>query len=252
MIKVLIIEDEKAAANRLEKLLLNAEPSAEIIGRMESITASVNWLKSNPAPDLILLDIQLSDGQSFEIFRQVNVDSFVIFTTAYDEYAIKAFELNSIDYLLKPIDSTKLSHSLQKYRKLSSSGPVMNRDEIIALLSGQQKIYKKRFLVNAGTRIRSVEMAEIAWFVSTDKSTFLCSSDNVWYPVEFSLDHLADILDPDEFFRINRKYMISFRAIDKIHVLSKSRILVMIRPSSNEEIYVSAARTHEFRRWLDR
>ncbi len=252
MIRVLIIEDEMAAATRLEKLLRAADPSIGIADRLESITASVKWLKTNPAPDLIMLDIQLADGQSFEIFRQVRVESFIIFTTAYDEYAIRAFELNSIDYLLKPVDSDKLQRSLEKFKKLRQAGTGIRLEEILTFLDKQQRQYKKRFLVSAGAGIRSVESEDAAWFVSTDKATFLCTRDNIWYPVEYSLENLESILDPDRFFRISRQYIVSFDAIGKIHVLSKSRIRLGIKPSPGDDVVVSTARTHEFRKWLDR
>jgi DNA-binding LytR/AlgR family response regulator len=252
MIRTLIIEDERAAAERLEKMLRRIDPEIEITGILDSIVSSVEWLKTNPHPDLIMLDIQLADGQSFDIFRYVRVESFVIFTTAYDEFAIRAFELNSIDYLLKPVNETKLSQALLKFKKIHPIHPKINLDQLLHELEGIRSQWKKRFLVNAGQKIRSVEINEIAYFYSLDKGTFLCTDDNRHYLTEFSLEKLETLIDPDIFFRINRQYIIRFSSILKIHLLSKSRIKVEVRPPPASELLVSTSRTHEFRLWLDR
>jgi len=253
MIKTLIIEDEEPAALRLEKLLTELDPGISVLDKLDSIEASVKWLQNNPQPDLIMLDIQLADGLSFEIFKQVSLESFVIFTTAYDEYAIRAFELNSIDYLLKPIDREKLGNSLQKFKKLSPSPATqVNISELLESLEARAKSYKKRFAVNIGAKIVSVEVNNIAWFYSMEKSTFICTRDNHQYPVDFSLDNIEVLVDPDQFFRINRQIMISFPAIEKIHILSKSRIKIESNPPSEETLLVSTAKAHAFRLWLDR
>ena len=252
MIRTLIIEDERAAAERLERMLKRTDPELEIIGILDSIESSVHWLQTNKAPDLIMLDIQLADGQSFEIFKQVKVDSFVIFTTAYYEYAIRAFELNSIDYLLKPISETKLANGIEKFRKLISGNTKINLEELLQNIESKKPLWKKRFLVNAGPSIRSIEARDIAYFYSLDKGTFLCTYDNKHYLMDFSLDKLESLLEPDSFFRINRQFILSFPAITKIHILSKSRIKVEVKPEPSDELLVSSARTHEFRLWLDR
>ena len=253
MIKILIIEDEEPAAARLEKLLTGLDPGITILEKLDSIESSVRWLRDNPQPDLIMLDIQLADGLSFEIFRQVDVESFVIFTTAYDEYAIRAFELNSIDYLLKPVDREKLNTSIQKFRKLSASpAPQVNINELLESLNVRAKTYKKRFAVNIGAKIVSIETGQVAYFYSLEKSTFICTRDNHHYPVDFSLEAIEALVDPDQFFRINRQYMIRFSAIEKIHILSKSRIKVESNPPCEETLLVSTAKAHDFRLWLDR
>ncbi len=253
MIRILIIEDEEPAALRLEKLLTGSDPGISVLDKLDSIESSVKWLQNNPQPDLIMLDIQLADGLSFEIFKKVSIESFVIFTTAYDEYAIRAFELNSIDYLLKPIDKGKLNNSLQKFKKIhTSSGQQVNINELLETLDVKAKNYKKRFAVNIGAKIVSVEVAGIAFFYSLEKSTFICTRDNHHYPVDFSLESVEGLVDPDQFFRINRQCIINFSAIEKIHILSKSRIKIESYPSSEETLLVSTAKAHAFRLWLDR
>ncbi len=251
MIKTLIIEDEKTAADRIEKLLLEIDPGIEILDKLQGISSAVSWFKKNSDPDLIILDIQLADGISFEIFKQVKVESFVIFTTAFDEYAIRAFELNSIDYLLKPIEKKKLEQSLEKFNKLKPVKQGVDINSLIDTIQAQQKNYKNRFLVSAGEKIKSLNTRDIAFFYSSEKSTFLCTYEDRHYPVEFSLDTLENLLDPDLFFRINRQFIAGRGALDKIYVLSGSRIKIEPKPSVKANVYVSKARTHEFREWLD-
>ena len=252
MIKTLIIEDEEPAALRLEKLLVEIDPEVRILEKLDIVESAVQWFTENDPPDLVMLDIQLADGLSFEIFKQTEIDSFVIFTTAYDEYAIRAFELNSIDYLLKPIDKDKLIRSIEKFKKIRTSSPRVDFQELMHMLEGEKKKYKKRFIVNIGSKIKSVETSEVAYFYSLEKSTFICTGENHHYPVDFSLDNLEGLIDPDDFFRINRQYIINFNCISKIHVLSKSRIKIETIPSANETLLVSTAKAHAFRLWLDR
>lgn len=252
MIRTLIVEDEADAANRLETMLKRVAPDLKVIGRTDSVESSVAWLNRHPHPDLLLLDIQLGDGQSFEIFKMVNIESFVIFTTAYDEYAIRAFELNSIDYLLKPVREEKLIHSIQKFRKLSHKPHGTDFLQLLSMIEQRSDRYKKRFMVSVGEKIKSIDVQDVALFYSMDKSTYLCTTDNRHYPLDFSLDHLEELLDPDRFFRINRQYMLSFQAIDKIVVLPKSRLRILTLPVTKEELLVSTSRTHQFRQWLDK
>lgn len=252
MIRTIIIEDEKTAADRMERLLLETDPEIWIVAKLESIHSSVEWFRANPHPDLIILDIQLADGVSFEIFRQVEVDSFVVFTTAYDEYAIKAFELNSIDYLLKPIQKPRLENAIEKYKKLKSSGsPSPDIRKILDVIENRNK-YKERFLINTGSKILSISVNEAAYFYSTIKTTFMVLKENREYPVDFSLDNLEKMLDPNVFFRISRQFLVNFESLGNIYILSKSRIRVELNPPSEEDVYVSKGRTHEFREWLDR
>jgi DNA-binding LytR/AlgR family response regulator len=252
MIHTLIIEDEMPAAQRLKRMLEELDPSVRILEILESVSATVNWLKEHAPPDLMMLDIQLADGLSFEIFKEVQIDSFVIFTTAYDEYAIKAFELNSIDYLLKPVDHGKLLHAMEKYKKLSPIHRHLDIQAIMEAMDQTRKRYKERFAVNVGTRIKSIETSHVAYFHSMEKSTFLCTVENRHYPVDFALDKLEEVLDPSLFFRINRQYTVSYQCIERINILSKSRVAIHTNPPTEKPLLVSTARTHQFRLWLDR
>jgi two-component system response regulator LytT len=252
MIGTLIIEDEAPAAVRLKNLLESLAPDIQILGIIDTVESAVKWFETHPHPDLIMLDIQLGDGLSFDIFRKTDIDSYVIFTTAYDEYAIKAFEINSIDYLLKPIDETKLSKSLEKYRKLNSDKKTLNIQELLETIESNSAKFKKRFVVSIANKLKVIETTDIAFFYSKEKNTFLCSKDNRHYPLEYSLDHIEQVLNPEIFFRLNRQYIINFQSIRKIDILSKSRIRIEIDPPSTDELMVSSARTADFRVWLDK
>lgn len=251
MIRTLIIEDESPAAARLEKMLLEIDPEIEILDKLDTVDAAVSWFENNTQPDLLMLDIQLADGLSFDIFRRVQVQSFVIFTTAFDEYAIKAFELNSIDYLLKPINRTRLEISLAKFRQLHKSKPQFDLEELIRTIEGKKANFKKRFAISIGTKIKSVETSEISYFTSLEKSTFLGTFDGHEYPLEFSLDRLEEMLDPEWFFRISRQYIVNYKGIGKINILSKSRLEISVQ-GSKEPMLVSTAKTASFRKWIDK
>jgi DNA-binding LytR/AlgR family response regulator len=252
MIKALIIEDEKPAAQRLQKLLYEIAPDIELIAQLDCVSKAIEWFQINPAPELLIIDIQLGDGLSFDIFKKNKIDSFVIFTTAYDEYAIKAFELNSIDYLLKPVDQQKLASAIDKFRNMQLRTPTFDINSLIKSIEERKINYKKRFIVNIGNRIKSIETNDIVCFYMIDKSLFLLTNENKSLPIDFSLDKLETLLDPTQFFRVNRQQMVNFCFIDKISVLSKSRIKIETKPSLSEEILVSSAKSHLFREWLDR
>lgn len=247
--KVLIVEDEDIAAERLEKLLFEIDRDISVLDKLGSIKDSVRWLGTN-TPDLIFLDIQLSDGLSFSIFEQVSINIPVIFTTAYDEYAIKAFKLNSISYLLKPVRKIELEESLQKYRSLKVS---FNTDytDLLAAIRGEQKEYRKRFLIQAGDKFRKVESSEIAYFFALEKNVFLKTFGGNIYPSEMSLDNLENILDPTTFFRINRKYIINVKSISNMYSWSRSRIKLILKPDPDDETIVSIDRSGSFKKWLD-
>ena len=252
MIKVLIIEDEQPAAKRLERMLLEISADFEVIQRCDSIESSVQYLKTGIMPDLVMLDIQLGDGLSFEIFKQVEISCPVIFTTAFDEFAIKAFELNSIDYLLKPINHDKLEKSIAKFRKLNQQSVQNDWKVLTSLLEKEKREYKQRFLVYVGEHLHSLQTQDIAYFYSIEKSSFLVAQNGKSYALDLSLDKLETVLSPTCFFRISRQYLIAFSAIKKISILSKSRIKLQLYPAPTNEILVSSARTHDFREWLDR
>ena len=250
--KTIIIEDEYRAADRLERLLTKLDNQIEVLDKLDSIESAVTWLKSNSHPELMFVDIQLADGLSFEIFEQVKVDSFIVFTTAYDEYAIRAFDLNSIDYLLKPIDETKLGKSLVKFKSFTNRKNDVDITFIKQLLGSGEKSYKQRFVVNVGNKIKTVNTNDIAWFVFEERTTFLVTKENKYYPVDFSLDKLELMVSPDHFFRISRQYLVSFESITNISVLSKSRIKLKLNPESKEDALVSSAKSSKFREWLDK
>ncbi|HKI77779.1 MAG TPA: LytTR family DNA-binding domain-containing protein [Ignavibacteriaceae bacterium] len=250
--KTIIIEDEKLAAERLEELIHEIDASIEIAAKIPSVEKSIKWLKQNK-PDLIFLDIQLEDGLSFSIFEKIQIDVPIIFTTAYDQYAIKAFKLNSIDYLLKPIKKNDLRESLNKYKNIKSSY-LMDFEEIIKGIQSKEIEYKKRFLVQYGQKIKKVEIDEVAYFYAMEKNVFLTTIQNNSYPVDFTLDKLQEILDPDEFFRINRKIIIAFNSIKSMVPYSRSRIKIDLNPPEPKDIeaLVSVERCSAFKRWMDK
>lgn len=249
-LSIVIVEDEKIAASLLEKMIKKVEPDARILAILSSVKQALSWFAMQRA-DLIFMDIELGDGQSFAIFNQVPVNSPVIFTTAYDQFAIKAFKSNGIDYLLKPIDESELRSALKKYRDLVGIHPEYSILRNI-FDAGQSKAeYKQRFMIQAGSRIRSIPVNEIAYFYFTEKATFLCTNDNHHYAAEYSLDKLEEMVNPADFYRINRRMIVSIKSINKIFSLSKSRIKLELNPPFNEEVLVSFNKTPAFREWLN-
>ncbi len=249
MIRILIIEDEKLAAQRLAELIHSIGSDFEILTTLDTVRDSIAWLKSEKA-DLIFMDIHLSDGISFEIFNILEIKTPVIFTTAYDEYALKAFKVNSIDYLLKPFSGEDVKNALEKYRTFFQ-GRSENPDlENLVRMLNPHRQYQKRFLVNAGTLIKSITIEEIAYFYNIEKSTFICTESNHSYASGQSLDKLEMLIDPEQFFRINRNFLIGFKSIKKIYSLSKSRIKLELFPQTDLEILVSFNKSGEFRQWL--
>ncbi len=251
MMNVLLIEDEALAAERLEKILKETEPGIYISAILGSIKESVQWLMHNQA-DLIFLDIQLSDGLSFSIFDQVTISTPVIFTTAYDQYAIKAFQLNSIAYLLKPIRKEQLRESLQKYQSMKSAFSI-DFENLLATYQGKKPGYKKRFLIRIGDRFKKVETPEIAYFYAMEKSVFFKTFGNKTLSVDYSLDALEEMLDPGRFFRISRKYIINMEAIKNMVSWSRSRIQLELIPPADMDMdaVVSIDRSAAFKKWLD-
>jgi two-component system, LytTR family, response regulator LytT len=252
MTKTLIIEDEQPAALRLAKLLKSLDPEIEILAVIDTVDSAVRWFETHPQPDLIMLDIQLGDGLSFDIFRKTKVGSYVIFTTAYDEYAIRAFELNSIDYLLKPVNGSRLLQSIDKFRRFRSHENSLDIQKLLETFENRNDKFKKRFMVSINNKIKVVETQNIAFFYSRDKNSFFCTMDKKNYPLDFSLDHVEEMLSPEIFFRVNRQYIVQYRSINKIDILSKSRIRIETNPPAEDEILISSARTSDFRQWLDR
>ncbi|MGV3556896.1 LytR/AlgR family response regulator transcription factor [Larkinella arboricola] len=254
---ILIIEDETIAARQLKNMVLKAEADAEVVGVLDGVATSVQWLSSHPAPDLILMDIELVDGQSFEIFGQVDVKSPVIFTTAYDEFALKAFRVNSIDYLLKPIEETALRRSLLKFRQLKevygAPGPFQQIENLISELGRRAMpagTYRDRFLVRQGQRLIPVGAGEVAYFFSQNKASFIRTYDNRLFHLDYTLDELEENLNPQHFYRANRQFIVSHKAVEKLHFYFNNKLKVELRPAVEEEVLVSREKATAFRRWL--
>lgn len=248
----IIIEDEKLAAERLEELIKDVDSSIEISAKITSVEQSIKYLKQNK-PDLIFLDIQLEDGLSFSIFEKVEVEIPIIFTTAYDQYAIKAFKFNSIDYLLKPIKKDELREALSKYKNIKSSY-LMDFEEIIKGIKNKEVSYKKRFLIQYGQKIKKIEIDEAAYFYSLEKNVFITTTAGNTYPIDFTLDKLQEVIDPEKFFRVNRKMIVSFNSIKNMVPYSRSRIKIELNPPEPKDVeaLVSVERSAAFKEWMDK
>jgi len=252
MMKVVIIEDEDLAARRLENMLKNYDPEIKVLDKLESVEESVNWFKNNPRPDLIFLDIHLEDDLSFAIFDKVEITAPIIFTTAFDEYAIKAFKLKSIDYLLKPIVQEDLNKAIEKYKEWNqSSASGIEMTDLYNLIKGKKPIYKERFSFTVGQKIRTFGVDEIAYFYSEEGMTFMVLKSKSEYPVDYSLEKLVDELDPIIFFRINRKYLIRLISIKNVHVYPKSRLKIELDPPTGNDVFVSIDKVTTFKKWLN-
>lgn len=247
-----IIEDENIASRRLAKLIQEIAPEIQIIDQLTSVENSLQWFNSNDLPDLIFLDIQLNDGYGFDILDVLEDHPPVIFTTAYNEYAIRGFKYNGLDYLLKPIDKKDLERALEKYRRNHSKENVVHGnkeyEKIKRLFS---KEYKKRFMIKVGNQFNTFNVEEIAYFKSHEGTIFLHTHNNQHYPIEYSIDQLEEILDPIFFFRVNRKFMVSVKAVNEIHSYFNSRLLLKLKPKEEEQVIVSRERTSNFKKWLD-
>ena len=249
--KIVIVEDEAFAALRLKKMILDYNPAIEVVAELESVAESVNWFRSNPDPDLIFLDIHLEDDLSFAIFDQVTISSPVIFTTAFDEYAIKAFKLKSIDYLLKPIVQEELAAALKKFDEFtgirSSSADLQS---LYNLLISKEVKYRERFSVSIGSKIKTFTIGDIAYFLSEEGYTSACLWDRSRFPLDISLEKLASEVDPARFFRINRQMLLCIDAINEIHVYPKSRLKIDVKPKIENGVFVSLDKVTAFKEWI--
>ncbi|MCX2742801.1 LytTR family DNA-binding domain-containing protein [Mangrovivirga sp. M17] len=249
---VLIIEDEKPAAKRLESIINQLRPDFKILAKIESVKDAVEYLKNNPSPDIIFLDIQISDGISFEIFDHVEVKVPIIFTTAYNEYALKAFDLNSVDYLLKPIDDEDVDKALNKFDDLKNSfAPGDQIQQLTDTMKSLTKNFKNRFLIKTGEHYKSVPVNQINYFFSRQKATFCNTVDGKNLLIDHSLDKLESLLDPESFYRVNRKYIIGFSAIRDIIAYSNSRLKILTENQPDEDIIVARDKVNEFKSKLD-
>ncbi|MCK6611135.1 MAG: LytTR family DNA-binding domain-containing protein [Bacteroidia bacterium] len=252
-IRALIIEDESLAAKRLEAMIRKCEPEIEIITHLSSISAAVNWLATNKQPDLFFMDIHLEDGLSFSIFEKADISAPVIFTTAFDEYTIKAFKVNSIDYLLKPINADDLAKSIEKYKKLNAHFSTGGIDfkALLANFIPKEESYKNRFLVSSGSNFHTLEVSEIAYFHAEDKLAYLVTKTGRQFPIDFSLDKLIGLLNPQQFFRINRQFIISSASIQKMTKYAANKIKLQLNPSPEKDVFVSLEKYTDFKKWLD-
>ena len=253
--KILILEDELPASAQLRSMLLEIDPVLQIVASLRSVEAALEWLQSNTEPDLILSDIQLLDGISFDVFSAHPISCPVIFTTAYDQFAIRAFEVNSIDYLLKPIDPEELKKAFEKWKsrsvtELPSAAKIDLDSIVLALREKNIPAYKKRFLVKQGQRLIPVDISEIAFFYTEDKVSFIRTFTDQRYMVDHSLDELEELLDPEDFFRANRQFIVSPKSLDGIHHHFNGKLKVNLRPVAGDEVFVSRERAAEFKNWL--
>ncbi|MBL7747307.1 MAG: response regulator transcription factor [Chitinophagaceae bacterium] len=251
--KILIVEDEELAVKKLQKTLQAINPTAQVVGTTDSIQSTVEWLGSHPNPDLILMDIELADGQSFEIFNLTEVKSPVIFTTSYDEYALKAFKVNSVDYLLKPIQKDELETALNKYEKLqAASRNDVNIDSLVKELQQklQPKEFRKRFLVKQGQKLVSVEVEEIAYFYSDGRLNFFKTKDNKKFVVDYTMDELEEMLNPEKYFRISRSFYVSIDSILKMDDYFGNRLILGLKPEVDKEAIISREKVTDFKKWM--
>ena len=243
---IVIIEDELPAYNRLVKLVEETIPAANIIAHHDSVTGATEWFTQNKTPDIVFLDIHLADGSAFDLLKRVKLECPIIFTTAYDQYAMDAFKAASIDYLLKPVKKDALKSAIQKldeFRKIfQRSGD--------ALVEALTQDYKKRFVIRFGEHIKTLSVEEIAYCFSENKATFARTFEGRTYPMDYNLDSLEAMLPPEEFFRINRQYIINLKAIDEMKTYSKARVIITLKPAVKEQPVVSSERAADFKSWL--
>lgn len=253
--KILIVEDEELAVKKLQKTLLSIDRMVEVVGVTDSIKSTVEFLRENSAPDLILMDIELADGQSFEVFNMVPVKNPVIFITSYDEYALKAFKVNSVDYLLKPVQKDELEAALNKYKELNAADNDKSSSDINNLIKElqtklQPKEYRKRFLVKQAQKLVSIEVDDIAYFYSDGRLNFFKTRDNKKFVVDYTMDELSDMLDPEKYFRISRSFYVSVNSIDQIHDYFGNRLLLNLTPALDKEALVSREKVMDFKKWM--
>lgn len=249
---ILIIENEKPAADKLIRLLMKIDKSITILGVIETVEATINRLQENPQPDLILMDIQLDDGLCFEIFETAHIEIPIIFTTAYDEYILKAFKVNSIDYLLKPIEEVSLNAALAKFKKLYADKDPFKRD-FKQLLFEFRNQFKSRFLIRIGDKYRSVPIGEIGHFHINERSVFLSDFQGKDYGIDYSLEQLQTMLDPRKFFRINRECIVNIESISLMYSYSSSRLQLTLKNLEKSDLFVvSRDKVSEFKKWIDR
>ncbi len=252
-LKVLIFEDESLSAEHLANLIRRYDPAIDLLGIIESVKQGIEWFSTHAHPDLLLMDIQLSDGSCFDLFKQVRIEVPVIFTTAYNEYAIQAFKVNSVDYLLKPIEFLELQLALEKFRK-QRKNIAPNQEQMYGQLYSrllQPMQFKKRLLVKIGDQLKQVLVEDIAFFVFDEGMCWAVTFAKNRLPVDYTLDELEQMLEPKQFFRINRKFIVNPVSIEKIHTYFNNRLKLQLRPNPETEVLVSRERVSDFKNWLN-
>lgn len=246
---ILIIEDEQLAAQRLEKMLLKAKPEINVLAILDSVESTLHWMEehSQGEVDLAFVDIQLSDGTSFEVFDAIDIQFPVVFTTAYDNYAIEAFKVHAIDYILKPLKQSSLEDAIRKFEKYEGAEP-RQINELVAKMQGES--FKKRFVTKLGRTIKVLPVEDIAYFMTELKISFAVMRDGKRYPLEYSLDNLEQMLDPQYFYRANRQFIIHIDSIKEMHSYSKARLKVKLNPLPDQDVVVSTERSSKFKQWL--
>lgn len=251
MLQVLIIEDEVGAAQNLRAILANSPTVIEVLAELDSIADTVDWLAAHPKPDLGFFDIQLADGSSFEIFKQARVEFPVIFTTAFNQYAIDAFQVNSIDYLLKPIQAEAVQRALDKYHRLQPPSPSV-QDLLAQLQLGSMPTYRQSFLLPYRDQLIPLDIQDCAYFGLEHAQCFVYTRDGRRYPVDQSLEQLEAELDPNSFFRANRQFIVSRSSIQTIHLYFSGRLLLGLQPAARTQVIISKARVRVFKEWMGR
>lgn len=246
--QVLIVEDETAAYESLIEILKEIDPTIQVLGNTESVSQTISWLNTHPAPDLILMDIHLSDGAAFLIFDHIDIEVPIIFTTAYDEYAIEAFKVNSIDYLLKPIKTTDLERALQKFKRFTQNDLASYISKITKLAPTKQ--YKDKILIPVQDRLIPIDLQTVSFFYTTDKSTYIYLKDGTKYPYSRTLEQIYATLNPDNFYRANKQFIIARNAVLSITIWFDNRLLITLDTEAPERIYVSKNKASDFKEWM--
>lgn len=251
MITALIIEDELPNIKRLEKCLLELDVIILVVGRLQTVKSSVEWFQMNTHPDIVFMDVQLTDGNSFEIFNQVEIKSSVIFITAYDEYALKAFQVNGVDYLLKPLETDKLERSVRKVQSMNHKVRDESLVQLIKNMQHKQEVYRSRFLLPHRDRLVPIGGSEVAYFKSANKNTYLITHNGDLFVVDQTLEELEKEMDPANFFRLNRQYFVSLKCIKAIHLSHNGQLKIELAPAVDEEILISRERSNQLKKWLN-
>jgi two-component system, LytTR family, response regulator LytT len=248
---VLIIEDEEQAYTRMQKIIKEVLPDAEIVAVLVSVKSAIKWFRDHAMPQLVFMDINLADGVSFEIFREVTITAPIVFTTAYEEYAIQAFKVNSIAYLLKPVDKEAVAQALEKLNQLQAArSPITDYTALLKTLQQSTRVYRERFVVKLGDNLRSIAVEDIAYFFTENKTTFLCTKEARKYPIDFNLDEVEGMINPKKYFRINRQFIVGMAAIEEMKSYTRSRVIIKVKPAASFETIVSVERASDFRTWL--